>query len=69
MGASDQRPWNALEADAHDGPSLILATATDPAWVRLIHGLEQQKAELWRLAAIPVQPALIEQGKNPLSID
>jgi pyruvate-ferredoxin/flavodoxin oxidoreductase len=73
MGASDQQTLNAfLEADAYNGPSLILA------YSHCIHhgydlrkGLDQQKLAVqsgaWPLYRF--NPALIEEGKNPLSID
>ncbi len=73
MGAGDQQTMNAfLEADAYDGPSLILAYSHCIAHgYDLRKGLEQQKLAVesgaWPLYRY--NPALIEQGKNPLSVD
>ncbi len=73
MGASDQQTLNAfLEADAYDGPSMILAYSHCIAHgYDLVHGLEQQKLAVqsgaWPLYRFnPTRAAL---GKNPLSID
>ena len=73
MGASDQQTMNAfIEADAYDGPSLILAYShCIQHGYDLIHGLDQQKLAV-KSGAWPLyryNPALIEQGKNPLTID
>ena len=73
MGASDQQTLNAfLEADAYDGPSLIIAYSHCIAHgYDLVKGLEQQKLAVqsgaWPLYRF--NPTLIDQGKNPLSID
>jgi len=73
MGASDQQTLNAfLEADAYDGPSLIIAYSHCIAHgFDLKNGLSQQKAAvesgIWPLYRF--NPALIAEGKNPLSID
>ena len=73
MGASDQQTLNAfMEADAYDGPSLILAYSHCIAHgYDLRKGLEQQKLAVqsgaWSLYRY--NPALIAEGKNPLSID
>ena len=73
MGASDQQTLNAfLEADAYDGPSLIIAYSHCIAHgYDLKMGLEQQKLAVasghWPLYRY--NPALIHQGQNPLSID
>jgi len=73
MGASDQQTLNAfLEADAYDGPSLIIAYSHCIAHgFDLKNGLSQQKAAvesgIWPLYRF--NPALITEGKNPLSID
>ncbi len=73
MGASDQQALNAfLEADAYDGPSLIIAYSHCIAHgYDLKMGLEQQKLAVasghWPLYRY--NPALIHQGQNPLSID
>jgi pyruvate-ferredoxin/flavodoxin oxidoreductase len=73
MGASDQQTLNAfLEADAYDGPSLIIAYSHCIAHgYDLRKGLDQQKLAVqsghWPLYRY--NPTLVEQGKNPLSID
>lgn len=73
MGAGDQQTMNAfLEADAYDGPSLIIAYShCIQQGYDLIHGLKQQKlaveSGIWPLYRY--NPDLIAQGKNPLSID
>lgn len=73
MGASDQQTLNALiEADAYPGPALIIAYShCINHGYDLRKGLEQQKLAvecgIWPLYRF--NPALIEQGKNPLSID
>jgi pyruvate-ferredoxin/flavodoxin oxidoreductase len=73
MGASDQQTLNAfLEADAYDGPSLIIAYSHCIAHgYDLINGLNQQKLAV-KSGAWPLyryNPALVEVGKNPLKID
>jgi pyruvate-ferredoxin/flavodoxin oxidoreductase len=73
MGSSDQQTLNAfLEADAYDGPSLIIAYSPCIAHgIDLRNGLNQQKLAVqsgaWPLYRF--NPAMIEQGKNPLKID
>ncbi len=73
MGASDQQTLRAfLEADAYDGPSLIIAYSHCIAHgYDLIKGLEQQKMAVqsgfWPL--FRYNPQLAEEGKNPLIID
>ena len=73
MGAGDQQTMNAfLEADAFEGPSLILAYSHCIAHgYDLRKGLEQQKLAVesgaWPLYRF--NPALIAQGKNPLTVD
>jgi pyruvate-ferredoxin/flavodoxin oxidoreductase len=73
MGANDQQTLNAfLEADAYDGPSLIIAYSHCIAHgYDLRKGLDQQKLAVqsghWPLYRY--NPMLVEQGKNPLSID
>jgi pyruvate-ferredoxin/flavodoxin oxidoreductase len=73
MGASDQQTLRAfIEADAYDGPSLIIAYSHCIAHgYDLIHGLEQQKLAVqsgfWPL--FRYNPDLADQGKNPLIID
>ncbi|OGO25554.1 MAG: pyruvate:ferredoxin (flavodoxin) oxidoreductase [Chloroflexi bacterium RBG_16_52_11] len=73
MGASDQQTLNAfLEADAYDGPSLIIAYSHCIAHgYDLVKGLDQQRLAV-QSGAWPLyryNPALISEGKNPLSID
>ena len=73
MGANDQQTLRAfLEADAYNGPSIIIAYSHCIAHgYDLIHGLEQQKLAVnsgfWPLYRY--NPALITEGKNPLLID
>ena len=73
MGASDQQTLNAfLEADAYDGPSLILAYSHCIAHgYDLKNGLTQQKLAVqsgaWSLYRF--NPALAAEGENPLKID
>jgi len=73
MGASDQQTMNAfLEADAYEGPSIILAYSHCIAHgYDLRRGLDQQKLAVesgaWPLYRF--NPGLIAQGKDPLSID
>jgi pyruvate-ferredoxin/flavodoxin oxidoreductase len=73
MGAGDQQTLNAFfEADAYDGPSLILAYShCINHGYDLRKGLEQQKLAVlaghWPLYRF--NPTLIAEGKNPLIID
>jgi pyruvate-ferredoxin/flavodoxin oxidoreductase len=73
MGASDQQTLNAfLEADAHEGPSLIIAYSHCISHgIDMRKGLEQQKLAVqsgyWPLYRY--NPKLVEEGKNPLTID
>lgn len=73
MGARDQQTLNAfIEADAYDGPSLIIAYSHCIAHgFDLRYGLEQQKLAVqsgaWLLYRF--NPDLAAKGKNPLSID
>jgi pyruvate-ferredoxin/flavodoxin oxidoreductase len=73
MGASDQQTLNAfLEADAYDGPSLIIAYSHCIAHgIDMRKGLEQQRLAVqsgfWPMYRF--NPALIAEGKNPLTID
>jgi len=73
MGAGDQQTLNAfIEADAYDGPSLIIAYSHCIAHgYDLIKGLDQQQlaveSGVWPLYRF--NPALIADGKNPLKID
>jgi pyruvate-ferredoxin/flavodoxin oxidoreductase len=73
MGASDQQTLSALmEADAYDGPSLVIAYSHCIAHgFDLKKGLEQQKLAV-QSGAWPLyryNPALTAEGKNPLVID
>jgi pyruvate-ferredoxin/flavodoxin oxidoreductase len=73
MGASDMQTMRAfLEAEAYDGPSLIIAYSHCIAHgYDLAHGLDQQKAAVasgyWPL--FRYNPDLAKEGKNPLTID
>jgi pyruvate-ferredoxin/flavodoxin oxidoreductase len=73
MGANDQQTLRAfLEADAYNGPSLIIAYSHCIAHgIDMRKGLEQQKlavnSGIWPLYRY--NPALAEEGKNPLLID
>ncbi len=73
MGASDQQTLRAfLEADAYEGPSLIIAYShCINHGIDMQKGLEQQKLAVqsgfWPLYRY--NPALIDEGKNPLIID
>jgi pyruvate-ferredoxin/flavodoxin oxidoreductase len=73
FGANDQQTLNAfLEADAFDGPSLIIAYSHCIAHgFDLQKGLDQQRlavqSGIWPLYRF--NPALIGEGKNPLKID
>ncbi|WP_218030921.1 pyruvate:ferredoxin (flavodoxin) oxidoreductase [Dictyobacter aurantiacus] len=73
MGANDQQTLHAIqEADAYDGPSLIIAYSHCIAHgIDMRKGLEQQKLAVqtgyWPLYRY--NPALMEQGKDPLIMD
>jgi pyruvate-ferredoxin/flavodoxin oxidoreductase len=73
FGSSDMQTVKALlEAEAFDGPSLIIAYSHCIAHgYDLVHGLDQQKAAVqtgyWPL--FRYNPDLIKQGKNPLQLD
>jgi pyruvate-ferredoxin/flavodoxin oxidoreductase len=73
MGSSDQQTLNAfMEADAYDGPSMILAYShCINHGFDLRKGLEQQKLAVqsghWPLYRY--NPAFIAEGRNPLTID
>jgi len=73
MGASDIQTLRAfMEAEAYEGPSLIIAYSHCIAHgYDLINGLNQQKLAVqsgfWPLYRF--NPDLIEHGKNPLVID
>jgi pyruvate-ferredoxin/flavodoxin oxidoreductase len=73
MGASDQQTLRAfIEAEAYDGPSLIIAYSHCIAHgIEMSQGLEQQKlavqAGYWPLYRY--NPQLSTEGKNPLILD
>ena len=73
MGANDQQTLRAvLEAEAFDGPSLIIAYShCINHGIDMRKGLDQQRlavqSGIWPL--FRYNPALIDEGKNPLSID
>ena len=73
MGSSDMQTVKAfLEAEAYEGPSLILAYAHCIAHgFDLVHGLDQQKLAVqsghWPL--FRYNPDLMAQGKNPFQLD
>ena len=72
MGCNDMQTLRAFrEADAYDGPSLIIAYSHCIAHgIDMRKGLEQQKAgcAIWCMAALPLQSALLDEGKNPLHL-
>ncbi len=73
LGANDTHVIKAFqEAEAHEGPSLIIAYASCIAHgYDLVHGLEQQKlavqAGYWPL--MRYNPGLRAEGKNPFQLD
>jgi len=73
MGSSDMQTLKAfLEADAYDGPSIIIAYSHCIAHgYDLVHGMDQQKAAVqcgyWPLYRY--NPTLAKLGKNPLQLD
>jgi pyruvate-ferredoxin/flavodoxin oxidoreductase len=73
LGGNDTHVVKAFqEAEAHDGPSIIIAYSSCIAHgYDLIHGLEQQKLAVqsgyWPL--MRYNPALREEGKNPFQLD
>jgi len=73
MGSSDIQTLRAfIEADAYDGPSLILAYSHCIAHgIDMSKGLTQQKmavqSGIWPLYRY--NPALVAEGKNPLKLD
>jgi len=73
MGAADQHTLNAfLEAEAYDGPSIVIAYSHCIAHgIDMQKGLEQQKLAVqsghWPLYRY--NPELLLAGKNPLSLD
>ncbi len=73
LGANDSHVIKAFqEAEAHDGPSIIIAYSHCIAHgYDLVHGLEQQKLAVqsgyWPL--MRYNPGLREEGKNPFQLD
>ena len=73
MGANDAHTLRALrEAEAYDGPSLVIAYSHCIAHgYDLRHGMDQQKAAVasghWPL--VRYDPRLVPEGKNPLQLD
>ena len=73
MGSSDTHTVKAfLEAEAHPGPSIIVAYSHCIAHgYDMVHGLEQQRNAVlsgyWPL--VRYNPALREDGKNPFQLD
>jgi pyruvate-ferredoxin/flavodoxin oxidoreductase len=73
MGGDDAQTVRAfLEADAYDGPSLIVAYShCINHGYDMLYGLDQQKVAVqtgyWPL--LRYNPALAAQGKNPLLLD
>ncbi len=73
LGSSDTHVVKAFqEAEAHNGPSIIIAYSSCIAHgYDLVHGLEQQKLAVqsgyWPL--MRYNPALREEGKNPFQLD
>jgi pyruvate-ferredoxin/flavodoxin oxidoreductase len=73
LGANDTHVVKAFqEAEAYDGPSIIIAYSSCVAHgYDLIHGLEQQKLAVqsayWPL--MRYNPSLRESGKNPFQLD
>jgi len=73
MGANDAHTLRVLrEAEAYDGPSLVIAYSHCIAHgYDLRHGLDQQKAAVlsghWPL--LRFDPRLAREGKNPLQLD
>ena len=73
MGSNDQQTLRAiLEADAYDGPSLIIAYSHCIAHgIDMRKGLDQQRlavaSGIWPMYRY--NPDLVNEGKNPLTID
>jgi pyruvate-ferredoxin/flavodoxin oxidoreductase len=73
LGGNDSNVIKAFqEAEAHEGPSIIIAYSSCIAHgYDLVHGLEQQKLAVqsgyWPL--MRYNPALRETGKNPFQLD
>ncbi|MCW5982577.1 MAG: pyruvate:ferredoxin (flavodoxin) oxidoreductase [Bryobacteraceae bacterium] len=73
MGANDVHTVKTfLEAEAHNGPSIIIAYSHCIAHgFDMVHGLEQQKAAVasGHFPLIRYNPALAAEGKNPFQLD
>jgi pyruvate-ferredoxin/flavodoxin oxidoreductase len=73
LGAKDEHTLKAfLEAEAFDGPSLIIAYSHCIAHgIDMTTGLQQQKAlvDSGRWLLYRYNPALVNEGKNPLQLD
>ena len=73
MGSSDSQTVKALiEAEAYDGPSLIIAYSHCIAHgIDMRKGLDQQKAAVdsGHFPLLRYNPALASQGQNPLKVD
>ena len=73
MGANPNQVVKAfVEAEAYDGPSLIIAYSHCIAHgIDMTHGLEEQKAvvQSGHFPLYRFSPELSEQGKNPLTLD
>ena len=73
LGGNDTHVVKAFqEAEAHDGPSIIIAYSSCIAHgYDLVHGLEQQKLAVqsgyWPL--MRYNPSLRDEGKNPFQLD
>ena len=73
MGGSDAQTMKAfMEAEAHDGPSIIIAYSHCIAHgYDMVYGIEQQKNAVlsghWPL--FRYNPALVKEGKNPFVLD
>ncbi len=73
LGGNDSHVIKAFqEAEAHEGPSLIIAYSSCIAHgYDLVHGLEQQRLAVqsgyWPL--MRYNPSLREEGKNPFQLD
>jgi pyruvate-ferredoxin/flavodoxin oxidoreductase len=73
FGSNDMQTQKAfLEAEAYNGPSLLICSShCINHGYDLIHGLDQQKAAVqsgyWPLFRF--NPDLVKQGKNPLQLD
>ncbi len=73
MGANDNQTLKAiLEAEAYDGPSIIIAYSHCIAHgIKMVTGMHNQKAavESGQWILYRYNPELMKQGKNPLQLD